>query len=68
MVREETEYFPKAMYQAYRFHVKRDLKQFLRDTMESLFTAISKIKDKEKRKGAPRLSEDILNMPDSFRD
>jgi len=31
-IREGVEYFPKAMYQADRFHVKRDLKEFLRGT------------------------------------
>ena len=29
-IREGVEYFPKAMYQADRFYVKRDLKQFLK--------------------------------------
>ncbi|HPT36600.1 MAG TPA: UPF0236 family protein [Bacillota bacterium] len=36
--------------------------------VESLFTAIPKIKDKEKRQGDSRLLQDILKMPDSFRD
>ena len=36
--------------------------------VQSLFTAIPKVKDKEKRKGAPKLLEDIFKMPDSFRD
>lgn len=31
-IREGVEYFPKAMYQADRFHVKGDLKQFLSGT------------------------------------
>ena len=85
-IREGVEYFPKAMYQADRFHVKRDLKQFLRGTEElsaclsafddsdvdllirSLASAVPKIKDKQRSKGAARLLEDILKMPDSFRD
>ncbi|HOL11820.1 MAG TPA: ISLre2 family transposase [Bacillota bacterium] len=85
-IREGVEYFPKAMYQVDRFHVKKDLKYFLGDTEElsaclsafdasdvdllirSLASAVPKIKDKQRSKGAARLLEDIVKMPDSFRD
>jgi hypothetical protein len=33
-IRQGTEYFPKAIYQADRYHVKRDLRRFLRGTEE----------------------------------